>query len=187
MSKKVNNVNVKEVTVNPSKLAYKHPYFVPIKDGDEESIKYYKRNDVPVARVALPGRMKHYYAVFNADTQEEADLMNRLYNNWEKEDEREAEKQSQSETSYEVLIENGYEAKDDRNNPEEIIAYKTVIDALHSALDELTDEKVRLCKMVANGESQRKVANELDIPRRTLRDRKDAALLELNRTMKYYR
>ena len=82
MKKNVNLSNV--ATVNPSTLNYPHPYFVPIDDGDEETIKFYKRNDVPVAHIALPGRMKHYYAVFNADTQEYADLMNRTYNNWEK-------------------------------------------------------------------------------------------------------
>ena len=74
--------NVK-ATVNAA-LNYAHPYFVPIDDGDEETIKHYKNNDVPVAHIALPGRMKHYYAVFDADTQEEADLMNRTFNTWEK-------------------------------------------------------------------------------------------------------
>ena len=185
MAKNVNLSNV--ATVNPSTLNYPHPYFVPIDDGDEETIKFYKRNDVPVAHIALPGRMKHYYAVFNADTQEYADLMNRTYNNWEKKAARAKASQEEYESSYDVMVENGYDAKDDTNNPEEIIAYKTVINALTNALDELTDEKLRACKMVANGESQREVAEELGISRRTLRDRKDSAMKELGDKLKDYK
>lgn len=185
MKKNVNLSNV--ATVNPSTLNYPHPYFVPIDDGDEETIKFYKRNDVPVAHIALPGRMKHYYAVFNADAQEYADLMNRTYNNWEKKAARAKASQEEYESSYDVMVENGYDAKDDTNNPEEIIAYKTVINALTNALDELTDEKLRACKMVANGESQREVAEELGISRRTLRDRKDSAIKELGDKLKDYK
>lgn len=159
MEKNVNLSNV--ATVNLSSLNYPHPYFVPIDDGDEETIKFYKRNDVPVAHIALPGRMKHYYAVFNADTQADADLMNRTYNNWAKKDARDKAAQKEFETSYDVMVENGYDAKDDINNPEESIAYKIVINALANALDELTEEKLRACKMVANKESQREVAEEL--------------------------
>lgn len=181
------NVNSSVVTVNPSTLNYPHPYFVPIEDGDEETIKYYKRNDVPVAHIALPGRMKHYYAVFNADTQADADLMNRTYNNWAKKDARDKAAQEEFETSYDVMVENGFDAKDDTNNPEEIIAYKVVINALNNALDELTEEKLRACQMVANGESQRTVAEKLGISRRTLRDRKDSAMSELGKKMKDYK
>lgn len=181
------NVNPSVVTVNPSTLNYPHPYFVPIEDGDEETIKYYKRNDVPVAHIALPGRMKHYYAVFNADTQADADLMNRTYNNWAKKDARDKAAQEEFETSYDVMVENGFDAKDDTNNPEEIIAYKVVINALNNALDELTEEKLRACQMVANGESQRTVAEKLGISRRTLRDRKDSAMSELGKKMKDYK
>lgn len=181
------NVNPNVVTVNPSTLNYPHPYFVPIEDGDEETIKYYKRNDVPVAHIALPGRMKHYYAVFNADTQADADLMNRTYNNWAKKDARDKAAQEEFETSYDVMVENGFDAKDDTNNPEEIIAYKVVINALNNALDELTEEKLRACQMVANGESQRTVAEKLGISRRTLRDRKDSAMSELGKKMKDYK
>ena len=159
MEKNVNLSNV--ATANLSSLNYPHPYFVPIDDGDEETIKFYKRNDVPVAHIALPGRMKHYYAVFNADTQADADLMNRTYNNWAKKDARDKAAQKEFETSYDVMVENGYDAKDDINNPEESIAYKIVINALANALDELTEEKLRACKMVANKESQREVAEEL--------------------------
>ena len=175
-----------QTTVNAA-LNYENPYFVPIKDGDEETIKYYRRNDVPITRIALPGRIKHFYAVFNADTQEEADLMNRTFNNWEKGTVRAEEARTMNEISYEKLLDEGYAPLSDASNPEEIIAYKVVMDALNEALDELSEEKLRVCKMVANKESQRKVAEKLGISRRTLRGRKDDVLLELSRKMNKYR
>lgn len=174
-------------TVNPSSLNYPHPYFVPIDDGDEETIKFYKRNNVPVAHIAFLDFMKHYYAVFNADTQEYADLMNRTYNNWEIKDARDKAAQEEYESPYDLMVENGYDVKDNTNNPEEIIAYRTIINALTNALNELTDEKLRVCRMVANKESQREVAKELGISRRTLRDRKDSAMKELGEKLKEYK
>lgn len=177
-----NNVNPSEVTLN-----YAHPYFVPIEDGDETTIKFYKSHDVPVAHIALPGRMKHYYAIFDASTQEEADMMNRAYNKWERKDSRDEAERKAYETSYNELLDGGYDASSDDNNPEEIAAYGVVIDALHTALKELTSEKLRACQMVANDESQRFVAEELNIPRRTLRDRKDSALKELGEKLKDYK
>lgn len=182
MTKKEKN----QKTINAA-LNYKHPYFIPIEDGDEETIKYYKRNNVPVDHRALPGRMKHYYAVFDADTQEKADLMNRTFNTWDKKAAREVKSRVLNETSYDKLLEEGYDPSDDANNPEEIIAYKVVMDALNDALDELSNEKLRACRMVANKESQREVAEELGISRRTLRDRKDSAIKKLSSKLKDFK
>lgn len=166
---------------------YPHPIYVPIEDGDEASIKHYKNSDVPVGHFALKGqKQKHYYAIYPAETQDIADQMNRTYNNWSKKNERDRKAQSEHECSYEALLEDGYDPKDDANNTEEIVAHKVVLNALVSEMDRLTDEKIRLCRMVANKESQRKVAEELNMPRRTLRDKKDKMLSELAETMKYY-
>lgn len=183
MKREVNqSKKTEEVTRN-----YAHPYFVPIEDGDEISIKHYKSQNVPVANIALPRRKKHYYAIFEAETQEIADLMNRTYNNWAKKDEHDRSSRSKWECSYEGLLEEGYDPKDDANNTEEIVAHKVVLDALVSELDKLTEEKIRLCRMVANKEPQRAVAEELDMARRTLRDKKDKVLSELAENMKYYK
>ena len=179
--------NQNNVTVDSAILSYANPYFVPIEAGDEETIKHYKRNNVPVARIALPGRTRHYYAIFDADTKEEADFMNRTFNNWSRKDERDKAARAQFERSCEGLVESGFDQKSTGDNPEEIVAYSTVIAALYNALEELTSEKVRACQMVANGESQRDVAKELGIPRRTLRDRKDKAMEELAKKMKAYK
>ena len=175
--------NQNNVTVDSAILSYANPYFVPIEDGDEETIKHYKRNNVPVAHIALPRRMRHYYAIFDAATKEEADFMNRIFNNWSRKDERDKVAREKFETSYEILVERGFDQKSTGDNPEEIVAYSTVIEALYKALGELTSEKLRACKMVANEESQRSVAEELGIPRRTLRDHKDKAMAELEKKM----
>lgn len=187
MKKEVKTSSVtNNVTVNPASLNYSHPYFVPIKDGDEETIKHYKRNGVPVVHIALPGRKKHYYAVFNEATKAEADRMNRTFGAWDKKAYRDKKAQKENEISYDELAESGYETIDNYNNPEETVAYKIMLAALASVLTELTEEELRICKMVANKEPQQKVAEELGIPRTTLRDRKNKLIKKLGNILKYY-
>ena len=181
-----NSVKQKIKTVKPSTLGYKHPYFVPIDDGDEETIKYYKRNNVPVAYIALPGRTKHYYAVFDADTQEKADEYNRMFGNFAKKDYRQECKTTDNETSYDSLLKTGHDATNNVNDIEEMVFYKTLIDALNKELNELTEEKSRVITMVANKESQYSVAKELGISRSTVRDRKNKVLKELKEKLKKY-
>lgn len=91
------------------------------------------------------------------------------------------------ELSYEDLAEEGFDPKDELSNTEEIVAYKVILDVLMNEVDKLEEEKVRLCRMVANKEPQRAVAEELGIPRRTLRDRKDKVLSELADNLKDFR
>ena len=174
-----------KVTVDGA-ARYDFPYFVPIEDGDEVTVKHYKEHDVPVANIALPGRKKRYYAIFGAASKEEADLMNRTFNNWARKDERDRDTQIKLETSYEALLETGYDPEDD-NDISELVAYKIVVDALHDALNELTDEKMRLVKMVANKESQQSVADEIGVSRRTLRGRKDDVMSELAKKLDNHR
>lgn len=174
-----------KVTVDGA-TRYEFPYFVPIEDGDEVTVKHYKEHDVPVANIALPGRKKRYYAIFGAASKEEADLMNRTFNNWARKDERDRDAQIKLETSYEALLETGYDPEDD-NDISELVAYKIVVDALHDALNELTDEKMRLVKMVANKESQQSVADEIGVSRRTLRGRKDDVMSELAKKLDNHR
>jgi hypothetical protein len=185
MKKNVNLSNV--ATVNPSPLNYPHSYFLPIDDGDEEIIKHYKRNGVPVVHIALPGRKKHYYAVFNGTTQTEADRMNRTFGAWDKKAYRDKKAQKENEISYDELAESGYETSDNYNNLEETVAYKIMLDALASVLNNLTEEELRICKMVANKEPQQKVAEELGIPRTTLRDRKNKIIKKLGIKLKDYK
>ena len=178
--------NVCKVTVDDGAVRYDFPYFVPIEDGDEATVKHYKEHDVPVAHIALPHRQKRYYAIFGASSKEEADIMNRTFNNWARKDERDRNAQIKLETSYEALLETGHDPVDE-NDIEELVAYKIVVDALHKALNELTDEKIRLVKMVANKEAQTSVADELGISSRTLRGRKDDVMSDLAKKIDNYR
>lgn len=185
MSKKKNNGIA---DANITALNYPHPYFVPIDDGDEVTIRYYKQKDVPVTRIAFPRRRPHYYAVLNAKTQEEADKMKRVFNTFEKKDARAKAEQMKFETeSYDVMVENGYDAESEGSNPEEIIVHKVVMNAFYEKISTLPEEKLRICRMEANHESQRRVAEEMCIPRRTLRDHRDDLLSELRKFMKDFR
>ena len=62
---------------------------------------------------------------------EEADSMNRFFNNWDKKEYRNVKVQMEKETSYEKLVEEGFNAAQTGTNPEEIVAYRTVIRALN--------------------------------------------------------
>ncbi len=68
--------------------------------------------------------MPHYYAVFYAASQEEADSMNRFFNNWDKKEYRDAKMQMENEVSYEKLVEEGFDMVQVGINPEEIVASK---------------------------------------------------------------
>lgn len=165
---------------------YDFPYYVPIEDGDEATIKHYKEHDVPVAHIALPGRKKHYYAVFGATSKKEANLMNRAFNNCSKKEERDRDAWIKKATSYEGLLEAGYDPETN-DATEEIAQDKILIDALCDELIQLPNEKKRLVRMVYNKESQQSVADELGISRRTLRNRKDATFSDLAKKLDKYR
>lgn len=92
-----------------------------------------------------------------------------------------------NDNDFPVLTEYAFDPKDELSNTEEIVAYKVILDVLMNEVDKLEEEKVRLCRMVANKEPQRAVAEELGIPRRTLRDRKDKVLSELADNLKDFR
>lgn len=164
---------------NRTPLNYQHPYYVPIEDGDEASIKHYKRNGAPVSLIRLPHCEPHYFAVFNAATQEEADMMNRFFGNWLKKEQRSAKARIENETSYDKLVEEGFDAAQAGTNPEEIVAYKILISALNKELEELTEKELRYCKMVANKEPEREVAKELGIPRTTVSGQKNTLMKKL--------
>lgn len=184
MKRKENQITT---TVNPSTLNYAHPYYVPIEDGDETTIQHYKSHSVPIAHIALPGRMPHYYAVFDAPTQAEAETMRKLYNNWDKKSSRDDAKKKKFETSYEQLVEDGYEPDDKQSdNPEDIVAYNMVLDELYAELSELTEEKRRLCSMVANKQPERQVAEKMGITQSTLNGRKKVTLKELKSKLEQY-
>lgn len=195
------NTSTSNVTNNTNTLNVQFPVFIRIEDGDTESIKYYKNNGTPISKISLkPGLPSHLYAIISAKSQAEADELNRVLNSMDRKATRRQNKQAEHETSYDVFVESGIDlsvgyidpekhqvpdlSKCKKYDPAEIVAYKTVIDALNKELNELTDERLRMCKMIASKTPERTVANEMGIRQSTLNGKKNAMLKDIRSKMK---
>ena len=167
------------VTVGVDALNYRHPIFSQIADGDEGSIKFYKDNGVPVARIPLPHRPLHYYAIFEAATQEEADRLNRGIG------------------SIEALVEEGYDPDNnydvgtvsgDFRNPQDIYYEKVLFEQLAKVLVENMDERQRkICQAVANDVSDRKMAEVMGMAKSTYQDHKKKTLKRMGEKLRNYK
>lgn len=182
-------------TVDLAKLDYENPIFERLEEDInnpwvlEDQIKFYKKAGVPIAYFALPGqRSRHYYAIFEGRSEGQAKGYNRMRNAEVRKKQRvdAAIKENEIE-SYDVKVENGYDAPKEGDNPEEIVCLKVVMDALAKEYKELSDEKKRICDTIKEGKTQRVAAEELGMPRRTYRDKKDETLDGLANKMKDYR
>lgn len=199
MAIKVNSTTA-NATNNTVSLNIKFPVYVRIQDGDTESINYYKSNGTPISNISLkPSLPSHLYAIISAKSQAEADVLNRELNNMDRKASRKQKKQAEHETSYDVFVESGIDlsvgyidpekhqvpdlSKCQKYDPAEIVAYKTVIEALNKELSELTAEKLRMCEMIATKNPERTVANEMGIRQSTLNGKKNAMLKELRSKM----
>ena len=182
-------------TVDPAKLDYENPIFERIEEDInnpwflEEQIKFYKKAGVPIAHFAFRGqKKKHYYAVFDGSSKAHADSMNRMNNRDAKKKERDGAAIKEHETgSYEVMVENGYDAPRDDDAPDDFVIYKLMMDVLNKEYKELSDEKKRICDTIKNDMTQREAAESLGMSRRTYRDHKDATMQELAKKMKDYK
>jgi DNA-binding CsgD family transcriptional regulator len=180
--------NEKNETVNHAPLNYPHPCFVPIEDdGMAGTLRFYRDNKVPYKDITLSGQQKRYFAIVDAETEEKAKSMNRNLDSAAKKEARGKAKSQKNETSYDALRDSGFDPTDDSNDPEKIVMHKILLDALYRELDDLSAEKLRIVRMIANNEPQQQVADELDIPRRTLRDHTEKLLTELRKKLKPYR
>ena len=71
-------------------LAYENPVFWKLEEDKrnpdvlESSISYFKEHGIAVDRITLPGRPSRYYAIWNAETEEEARDANRKLDKDEK-------------------------------------------------------------------------------------------------------
>lgn len=171
-------------------LEYKHPVFIPSEDGDEASIQFYKNAGVPVALIQLPYRRRpHFYAIQEAETQEEADKQNRGMNSMDKSDARTENKESGQKDgvkvlSYDSLVEDGFDAAKEDGNLEEVVAYKMMVDALCKEYGELTEENRRFCDAVKENRTDRDMAGEMGLAKSTYQGRKAKALRDLGEKMK---
>lgn len=166
---------------------YEHPIFVPIEDRDEASIRHYKNSGVLVARFALPHCPNRYYAILEGRTQAEADALNRQFGNWVKQEARDNARRSEHEVSYDAMAEDGYDAAREDVNPEDIVLNITVERALYEEVAKLKKLEIRICRMVADKESECAVAEEIGMKRTTMRDRKKIILAGLADRLGGYR
>lgn len=195
---------VATATTNPTALNVQFPVYIRVDESDTSSIEYHKGKGTPLAKFALrPGLPKHLYAVMSAKSQAEADTLNREIGNMDRKASRDQAKQSQHETSMTPFDEAGIDlstgyvdpdrhflpdiSRCKENDPSEIVAYGTVLNALIQEYNELSEDKQAMCRMIADKTPERTVADELGIRQSTLNGRKNAMLKELNNKMKDFK
>jgi len=142
---------------------------------------------VPVHTISFPGSSAHLYALVEANDKAEADAMNRVLANMHKEEIRAMKKILDNESSYDQLLEDGYDPAADKGAPSEIVIDLAVTKALFEEVKKLSKEKKRICQMIGEKKSEREMASELDIAQITLHDRKAKTLKELSITLKEYK
>lgn len=177
-------------TVNQSKKAplnIKYPAYVRISEKEDlGAADYYESNNIPVRTIHINGT-SYRCAIIDAGSQEEANKLNRIFNSMNKNADRKKKTQAENETSYDALVECGYDVAKDDSDPQEIYAEIVVVEALLKELDDLTTEERNICKMVGNKIPERDAAEKFGMPRSTLRDRKIRLLKELNGRLKDYK
>ena len=144
-------------------------------------------NGVPISFVRFYSGYSCICAVIEMRTQKQADTFNRMINNLLRCEERAEEKSRHYCWSLDDISERGFVFQSEEEDPLEIIVREITYEALHDVLDLMTEEQRRICRMIVNNDPQRKVADELGIPRRTLRDRKDKVISELSKKMRHYK
>lgn len=200
MSKRTISVS-STVTTNPASLNIQFPVYIRVDENDISSIEYHKSNSTPLAKFALrPGLPKHLYAVMSAKSQSEADTLNREIGNMNRKSDRKQKAVLEHETSMTPFDEAGVDlsagyiapekhtlpdlSKCMKNDPAEIVAYTAVLNALVQEYNELSEEKQRMCDMIADKTPERTIADEMGIRQSTLNGRKNAMLNELHNKMK---
>ena len=177
--------------IGRGKLRFKHPIFERLQTDPnnpwflQEQIQFYKDAGIPIAFFALPGqKKKHYYAIFEAESQAEADRLNKeFYKERDRAERAEAKRIKYETDSYDVKVENGYDAPAEESDPYEIIARLDLLDALVRHCSSLAEEKKRICDTIKKGLTQRAAANEMGMPKTTYLDHMNDVLRELKRKL----
>ena len=169
-------ISVTNVTIN-------FPVYVPIDDGDYETVKFYEENGYPVRTITLNG-VAHLYAIVEGETKEQADNLNRNFNAMKRKEARALQKRATYETSYDHLVDEGYDAAVDNSDPSEIVAGLMMTEDLFEVFKELSAEKQRICRMTASDISEREIAVALGMPRSTFRDKRSKLFEEMKEKLK---
>jgi RNA polymerase sigma factor (sigma-70 family) len=81
--------------------------------------------------------------------------------------------------SLNAFEEDGFEPSDTSPDPAEIVADKLLLEELFKALDELDPDSRRICKLIAQGATEREIAAMLGIRQSTLNYRKRQLMVRL--------
>ena len=165
----------KSVTIN-------NPIYIPILEEDYGTIQYYENLGIPVRWIVMHG-VGRYYAIMEGKSEEEAKHMTDGLCAMVRKDIRAMQRQNENETSYDALVEAGYDAAADNSDPANIVSELMLVRDLLSECEKLTDEKKNICKGIAAKKSERDMAAEMGIPQTTLHGRKDKLLKELKKKL----
>lgn len=168
------------MTIN---VTINNPIYVPIDDNDFETMKYYEEHGIPVRRFAPHGTY-HYYAIVEGKTQEQADNLSNEFSVMFRKENRSNQRHSDRDTSYDELVDGGYDAASIEGDPAEIVADLMVVNEMMQELGKMTEEKLRICQMIGEKRSEREMAKELGIAQTTLHDRKMKVLKELEKKLR---
>jgi len=170
MTKKANSV-----TIN-------NPIYIPILEEDYGTIQYYENLGIPVRWIVMHG-VGRYYAIMEGDSQSEAKRMTDGLCAMARKDIRAMQKQNENETSYEALLDEGYDVATDDKDPANVVSDLMLVRDLLTECEKLTEEKKRICMGIAAKKTEREMAEEFGIAQMTLHDRKVKVLKDLKKKL----
>lgn len=159
-----------------------NPIYIPILEEDYGTIQYYENLGIPVRWIVMHG-VGRYYAIMEGDSEVEAKRMTDGLCAMVRKDIRAMQKQNENETSYDALVDAGYDVATDDSNPANIVSELMLVKDLLSECEKLTEEKKRICMGIAEKKTEREMADEFGIPQMTLHDRKVKVLKELKKKL----
>lgn len=170
------------MTKKANLVTINNPIYIPILEEDYGTIQYYENLGIPVRWIVMHG-VGRYYAIMEGDSAVEAKRMTDGLCAMVRKDIRAMQKQNENETSYDALVEEGYDVAVDENDPANIVSELMLVKDLLSECEKLTEEKKRICMGIAEKKTEREMADEFGIPQMTLHDRKVKVLKELKKKL----
>lgn len=170
------------MTKKANLVTINNPIYIPIDDGDYGTVKHYENLGIPVRWIVLHG-VGGYYAIMEAESEEEAKRLTDGLCAMQRKDNRAKKRQAEHETSYDALVDEGYDAATDDNDPANVVSDLMMVRDLLTECEKLTEEKKRICMGIAEKKTEREMADEFGIPQMTLHDRKVKVLKELKKKL----
>lgn len=128
-----------------------------------------------------------WYVLLPVQTQAEAEKLNTAFDALRRQETREYARRCGNEISYDQMVDDGFNPASEDSDLADIIFNLIIMEALMDELQNLSDEKKRICHAIMNGKSDYKAAEELHLARTTYRDRKMKTLDELANSLKKFK